>query len=108
MSKISIGQIEAAYEKGVAVHLGKIRFSEAVESLHIDHVMNAASAADYVGNVGNLLNGRVYKRTFNLTAAEYFLSRIAKDFPESFLSAAISAIKLHIEYYRSVSKTNLP
>lgn len=108
MPRITIREIEAAYERGVAVHLGKMRFADAVDSLRSEHSMNSASAADYVQNVGNILSGKVYRRTFNLTAAKYFLNRISQDFPPSVLGSAISAIKLHIEYYQTVSGTKLP
>jgi 5-methylcytosine-specific restriction enzyme A len=108
MPKITDRQIEAAYDRGIAVHAGEMGFAEAVASLHADFAMNSKSAADYVRNVGNLLNGKLYQRTFNLLAAEYFLSRISKDFPASVLGAAISAMKLHIGYYQSVSGTKLP
>jgi 5-methylcytosine-specific restriction enzyme A len=107
MPKITIREIEAAYEKGVAVHLGRTRFADAVASLRNEHSMNSASASDYVLNVGNILSGKVYRRTFNLTAADYFLNRISQDFPPSVLGSAISAIKLHIGYYQTVSGTKL-
>jgi len=93
-----------SYDLSKKVFEGKITFKEGQELLVGSNRMNSNSAADYINNFRNLMEGKKFTRTNNAFSMEYFVENIYKDYGKQSLSNALNALKLHFQYFESVSK----
>jgi 5-methylcytosine-specific restriction protein A len=93
-----------AYELSKQVFEGKLTFKEGQKELVGDNRMNSNSAADYINNFRCMLEGKRFTRTNNAYSMEYFFDNIYKDYGSSGLSNALTALRLHIEYYEDIQK----
>ncbi len=77
----------------------------------VDHLqscgMNPGSASDYMQNFKCMIEGKRYTRTNNAFATDYFLKNILTDYGTERLRDALSAVDLHIAYYKQVRGTTL-
>jgi 5-methylcytosine-specific restriction protein A len=93
-----------AYELSKQVFEGKLTFKEGQQQLVGDNRMNSNSAADYLNNFRCMVEGRRFTRTNNAYSMEYFFDNIYKDYGSPGLSNALTALRLHIEYYEDLQK----
>jgi hypothetical protein len=93
-----------AYDLSKQVFEGKLTFKEGQKELVGDNRMNSNSAADYINNFRCMLEGKRFTRTNNAYSMEYFFDNIYKDYGSSGLSNALTALRLHIEYYEDIQK----
>jgi len=99
-------EVELLYEVGESFYNKKLSLKEATEILHSNGIKRS-SAVDYIYNYSNLINGKVFTRRINLLYTEYFLEKILETKGEKYLQKALQSLSLHIDYYESVSKTNV-
>ncbi|MPS65049.1 MAG: hypothetical protein DI622_07925 [Chryseobacterium sp.] len=83
------------YEKKISLKIGK-------ERLVGDKRMNENSAADYINNFKYLLEGARFTRTLNTFSMNFYFEKIHQDYGTKGLLNALSALKLHIEYYEKI------
>lgn len=102
--KISKEITVVAYELSKKVFEGKLTFKEGQTQLVGNNRMNPNSAADYINNFRCMIEGKRFTRTNNAYSIEYFLENFYKDYGATGLSNALTALKLHIEYYEDVQK----
>jgi len=100
-------RIAAAYEIAKAVFHGALPMEAGARHLRDEHGFNVNTARDYIENYRRMRAGASFHRTINLSAADYFLSRIGQEDGEH-LAAAIDAISKHIEYYEGIRSIRLP
>ncbi len=93
-----------AYELSKKVYEGKLTFKEGQQQLVGNGRMNPNSAADYLNNFRCMIEGKRFTRTNNAYSMEYFFDNIYKDYGSTGLSNALTALKLHIEYYEGIQK----
>lgn len=93
-----------AYEFSKKVFEGKLTFKEGQQQLVGNNRMNPNSAADYINNFRCMIEGKRFTRTNNAYSMEYFFDNIFKDYGSAGLSNALTALKLHIEYYEGIQK----
>ncbi|HIC8923825.1 hypothetical protein CMU86_08295 [Elizabethkingia anophelis] len=102
--KIPLELTPLAYEISKKVFEGKLTFIDGKKQLVGDNKMNPNSAADYINNFRRMLEGKKFTRTNNAHSMEYFFENIYKDYGSSGLSNALTALRLHIEYYEGIQK----
>jgi len=102
--KIDRTKYESAYRCGQKVFAGKLRITDAKNQLEGIGI-NPNSAMDYVYGLRQMLNGHRYERTLSASATDDYLLWIQRDYGISFLKNAVSALKQHIEYYQSLTKS---
>ncbi|VGO22314.1 HNH endonuclease [Pontiella sulfatireligans] len=100
--KISMEAIVNIYRQAKLVYSGSLSRKEAVGQAMQFGGMSDASARDSIQNLHYMLAGRKYARTMNIEATKYFLRNIHADFGTAGFQEAVSAVKLHIEYYASL------
>jgi 5-methylcytosine-specific restriction enzyme A len=96
-----------AYDLSKKVFEGKLTFKEGQQQLVGDNKMNPNSAADYINNFRCMVEGRRFTRTNNAYSMEYFFDNIYKERGSTGLSNALTALRLHIEYYEGKQKVNM-
>jgi len=96
-----------AYDISKRVYENAITFSDGQKELVGDNRMNSNSAADYINNFRCMMDGNRFTRTNNAYSMEYFFENIFKDFGAAKLSNALTALKLHIEYYEDIQKVRM-
>lgn len=79
----------------------QISRKDGIEILNIDHNMNKNSAGDYVYNFKCMMEGRKFSRISNSFTVTYYMDQILKDFGKEKLKNAVTALKLHVEYYQN-------
>lgn len=107
MRKITISMTENGYYFAKAVYEGGISRDDALDELEYKHGMSRGSASDYIQGFKYMMTGRVYKRTFNTEATDFFLEKIFLDYGIYFLELALKAVKQHIEYYNELRNVKL-
>ncbi len=93
-----------AYELSKQVFESKLTFKEGQQQLVGDNKMNSNSAADYINNFRCMVEGKRFTRTNNAYSMEYFFDNIYKDYGSPGLTNALTALRLHIEYYEDIQK----
>jgi len=96
-----------AYTISKKVFDGQLTFKEGKKKLVGNRKMNPNSAADYINNFRCMVEGRRFTRTNNAFSIEYFFENIYKDYGLLKLSNALTALKLHIEYYEGIQKVKM-
>ena len=100
--KIPIELTPIAYDLSKKVFEGKLTFKEGQQQLVGDNRINSNSAADYINNFRCMVEGKRFTRTNNAYSMEYFFDNIYKDYGSTGLSKALTALRLHIEYYEDI------
>lgn len=67
------------------------------------HNWNESSLTMYINNLCHLIKGEEFKQTINSFAKKYFLENIKKDLGDEKYYLAEKSLKLHEEYYASVT-----
>jgi 5-methylcytosine-specific restriction protein A len=102
--KIDHSHYEESYSCGRQVHAGTMRITDAKQKLS-NLGMNPNSSVDLVYGVGHLLDGHRYTRTMSASTTDHYLEWIARDYGRKFLRNAVSALRQHVEYYQSLTKS---
>ena len=104
--KINESLIEPAYQIAQRYYSAKggIRITDAKNEL-ASLGANPNSAVDMIYNFKHLLDGERYTRKLSVIATEAYLKWIERDYEMRFLRNAISALRQHIEYYRTLTGT---
>lgn len=103
--KITEQQTKIAYDIAKKVYQKKFNFREGQGQL-IANGIGSGSAAHFINNFKFMIEGKEFNRTLNAFSLEYFLENIYNDFGTAKLSNALTALKLHIEYYERIQKGN--
>jgi 5-methylcytosine-specific restriction protein A len=106
--KITVEQIEAAYDLGKRAFAGKLTPDHAAEWLSDQLGMNRNSAKHLIDDYRLLRHGIGYTRTLSLPAAKRFLVGIYADEGREALATACKAIREHIDYYEGKRNIKLP
>jgi 5-methylcytosine-specific restriction enzyme A len=102
MVKISNDMIKLSYELGKKFFNKKMKLKECVDELS-KKGMNKNSATDYIYNYSNLIQGKLFTRTTNAFATDYYLRKIHEDEGSKGLGNALLSLSLHIDYYEDKS-----
>ena len=102
MGKITNDLVEFSFEIGKKVYKNELSLKEGIQTL-TQKGMNRNSANDYIYNYSNLIQGKLFTRTSNIYATEYFLERIYRENGLSGLQNALLSLSQHIEYYEEKS-----
>ncbi|HEU4820438.1 MAG TPA: HNH endonuclease signature motif containing protein [Qipengyuania sp.] len=107
MAAITLVEVTRVFDLAKLVASGKMSESEAGGALNAELGMNYSSAMGYLRKRKQLLAGEQYTRTMNTVATRYFLERIRDEEGDVGLTSALSAVRKHIDYYKSVKGANL-
>lgn len=102
MKKTTNEQIYKAYEIAKKVHLNEMSVSEGANELE-NTGMKKNSGLDYIYAYSKLIQGKLYTRTINAFATDYYLNRILEENGENGLKIALLSLYQHIEYYEETS-----
>ena len=102
MVKISNDMIKLSYELGKKFFNKKMKLKECVDELS-KKGMNKNSATDYIYNYSNLIQGKLFTRTTNAFATDYYLGKIHEEQGSKGLCNALLSLSLHIDYYEDKS-----
>lgn len=102
MKKYSEEQIHKAFEIGKEVYKNDITVSEGADIL-VGTGMPKSSSLDYIYAYAKLREGKLYTRTINSYATEYYLERILAEDGTNGLKNALLALSQHINYYEDIS-----
>ena len=105
--RITMRQVEAAYDVASQVFEQKLPVEAAARSLQEIHELNVSSARDIINDHRLMLQGKQFQRTMSAPAIDYFLTRIAADRGSNAVTLAIKAVHKHIKYYEGIRKVNL-
>ena len=93
-----------AYLVAREVYRGTVGRDDGISDLSKRVGMNRGSASDFINNLRHMLDGEEYHRTLNYYATNHYLQCIRADFGEEALRNALSALRLHLDYYDSLGK----
>ena len=102
MSKITNKIVEIAYRVAKDFFQKKITLKQATEILS-KNGMNEKSAVDYIYNYSNLINGKLFTRSTNAYATDYYLRKIYEENGQSGLQNALISLSQHLDYYEEKS-----
>lgn len=100
MAAITEEMVHQVYQFARQVWDGQISRSAASSEVALRTGMSVGSAGDYITVFLSMMEGKVYKRTANLHATEYFLVHIGADYRPEAQKRAARAVKAHVAYYR--------
>ncbi|HEV2695537.1 MAG TPA: HNH endonuclease [Verrucomicrobiae bacterium] len=102
--KIERSKYAETYQCGQKVYAGKMRITDAKHNLAKIGI-NPNSSVDLVYGLRHMLDGHRYTRTMSAQLVEDYLVWIERDYGRKFLKNAVSALKQHVEYYQSLTKS---
>lgn len=102
---ISAEAAHLSYDLGKQVYSGTLSISAAVRDLLSRVEINRNSAEGTLRNVVHLLKGERFARRNSLQTTRIILDSIFNDFGAQEQANAVSALRKHIAYYRTVSRT---
>jgi 5-methylcytosine-specific restriction enzyme A len=105
--RINDEQARAAYAIAVRVYAGELTIQAGTEELKREHRLNSSSARDFINDFKCMMTGRVFHRTMNAYATDYFLTHIRAEFGVDALYLALKAVSAHVSYYEDLRKTKL-
>jgi 5-methylcytosine-specific restriction protein A len=106
MAKITSDMIEASYEVGKKIYNKKIALQNGVDTLS-KLGMNRNSAVDYIYLFDKLIQGKLYTRTSNAYATEYYINKIYNEKGNGGLENCLLSLLQHIEYYEDKASVTL-
>lgn len=107
MRKITMEMSKGAYEIAKKVYSGKLTRNEGKVEINKVTGMHEGSALAFITIFLAMMEGKVYKRTFNYATKKFLLESIRRDFGEEQFQKALHAVQQHIKYYASLGKGNL-
>lgn len=105
--RISKELVPLAYEVSKKVYEGELKLKDGQKKIVGKNRMNPNSAADYINNFRCMIEGRRFTRTNNAFSMEYFFDNIYRDYGSDGLTNALTALRLHIEYYEAIQNVNM-
>jgi len=106
MTKNTEEKIHEAYKVAKKVHLNQISVSDGAKKL-VDVGMKKTSGLDFIYAYSKLIQGKLYTRTINSYATDYYLNQIYLENGKSGLKKALLALYQHIEYYEEASSSSV-
>jgi 5-methylcytosine-specific restriction protein A len=97
---------ELAYQLGRRIHEGKMRLTEARDEVAGAGV-NPNSAIALLNDFRHMLEGTRYTRALSSSITDDFLTWIRRDFGDTALTNAVSAVTQHLDYYEKRRGVNL-
>jgi hypothetical protein len=104
MAIITPEMAKETYKLAVKVFKHELNTNSAASILNSELKMNYNSALMYVYDIQAMLIGQQYKRIMKEEDTNYFLMQILKDFGQNYFIKALFAVKLHIDYIKSINK----
>ena len=98
--------VEKSFDVGKRFYQNQISLKNAIKIL-TDIGMNKNSAVDYVYNYSNLIQGKLFTRTTNIYATEYYLEKIYEESGVDGLQHALLSLNKHISYYSEKSGSSV-
>jgi 5-methylcytosine-specific restriction enzyme A len=98
--------IAKSYDIGKLFYKGKISLKDGIKLLN-EIGMNSNSASDYIYNYSNLIQGKLFTRTTNSSATDYYLDKIYQDDGKEGLKKAVLSLSQHIDYYEDKSGSSV-
>ncbi|MCM0666387.1 HNH endonuclease [Flavobacterium tyrosinilyticum] len=95
-------RIQKVYEIAKEVYLGNISVSQGARIV-ADFGLKQSSALDYIYAYYKLREGKLYTRTINAYATDYYLKEIYYEFGNIGLRKALLSLDQHITYYEQTS-----
>lgn len=102
MAKISNQMVEKSFEVGKQIFEKKITRLEGISILE-KMGMKKSSAHDYIYFYSNLIQGKLFTRTTNVYATEYFLQKILEENGILGLKNALLSLSQHFDYYEDLT-----
>ena len=102
MGKIRDQLVAKAYAVAKDFYQNIITLKEA-KGLLVKEGMNENSAIDYIYNYSNLIQGKLFTRTTNAQATDYYLKKIYEESGQTGLRNALISLLHHIKYYEEKS-----
>lgn len=105
-TKITDDMVIKSYEIGKLFYNNQISLKDGLGRLEAME-MNSSSAVGYIYSYSNLIQGKLFTRTTNSFATEYYLGRIYADSGKSGLEKALLSLSQHIDYYEEQSGSSV-
>lgn len=102
MATISNQMVEKSFEIGKQIFKKKITRLGGISILE-KMGMKESSAHDYIYFYSNLIQGKLFTRTTNVYATEYFLKKILEENGLSGLKNALLSLSQHFDYYEDLT-----
>ena len=106
MQKIGVEQFSEAYKYAKLVRSKSVSLKVAVSDIEKNAGMTSSSASGYIRVFLRMMDGRIYERTINPEATDYYLTNIYHDFGSLHLRNALSAVDQYLQYYEKKSKNS--
>ena len=103
MGKITNIMVEQAYIIGKQIFENRLSRLEGVAILE-NLGMEQSSAHDYIYNYSNLIRGKLFTRTTNVYATQYYLQKILEENGINGLKTALLSLSQHFDYYEDLTK----
>lgn len=101
--RVTDEMLEACYQAGKkAISSDYADVVALAEQVHLQTNMNQNNAQMTIFAVMALLNGELYKRGISGKATEKYFKNILRDYGKGGLQRAIAAMRVHIDYRRSL------
>ena len=100
---ITNSHVQKAYIIGKQVFKKQKTLKIAVAEL-VEEGMDQSSAHDYIYSYSNFIQGKLFTRTTNVYATDYYLERIYQESGKTGLENALIALSRHIDYYEQLTK----
>ena len=102
MGKITNEIVERAYDVAKDFFHKKITLKQATEILS-KNGMNEKSAVDYIYNYSNLIGGKLFTRSTNTYATDFYLRKIHEESGQLGLENALISLSQHLDYHEEKS-----
>jgi 5-methylcytosine-specific restriction protein A len=105
--RITMRQVEASFDVASQVFDKKIQSETAAFILQDINGLNINTARDFINDFRMMMQGTVFHRAMSAPAIDYYLTRIRSERGQASQDAALTAVRLHIDYYEGIRKVNL-
>lgn len=103
MATITNSMIHKAYDIAKQIYNNQITRLEGISFLE-SIGMKESSAHDYIYFYYNLVRGKLFTRTTNVFATEYYLRKIHEEQGDQGLKTALLSLAQHFDYYEALTK----
>ena len=98
MGKIKLEDIKESYEIATQVYEGILDRKKGLDILS-SKGMNRNSASDYINNYKCMRKGKIFTRTLNKQATQFFLGKMHQMYGDEGLEKALKSLYFHLEHY---------
>lgn len=106
--EITLDDVKRAYRLAKDVYEEELDIKTAEDKLTKNDRMSRSSARGYLRVFQRMMEGECYTRGINKTATRHFLEMIHADFSQQTFCKALSSVKQHTKYYKSLRPRGLP